>query len=123
MSPKLFVSIVLAAAYCLHWDLAAAGQTWTQIAQGSSRPLTEEENACGLFPQMTDYGFRNLNDTAGKTAEVILWKRERDAWSRCFGEFKRRERQQRPQPQQQKTSDYILPCKNYIIVGSKKQCI
>jgi hypothetical protein len=125
--PRLITPIAMTAAFGLGWSQGASAQSWIEKA----RPrLAESEQACGQFPQMSDYGFRDLSsfETAGKRAEVILWQRERDTWMRCAKEareVKEAQQQQRTQtlPANKKAGGNTALYMNYIIVGNKKECI
>jgi hypothetical protein len=120
---RLVVPIAMTAAFGLGWSQAANGQSWIEKARSR---LAEDTQACGQFPQMSDYGFRNLSsyETAGKQAEVILWTRERDAWVRCAKEARQQQRTRtQPLPANRKPGGNTALCMNYIIVGNKKECI
>jgi hypothetical protein len=124
---RLVAPIAMTAAFGLGWSQGASAQSWIEKARSR---LAEDTQACGQFPQMSDYGFRNLSsyETAGKQAEVILWTRERDAWMRCAKEAReerKAQQQQRtqPLPANKKAGGSTALCINYIIVGGKKECI
>jgi hypothetical protein len=126
MDAKPYIFAVLALAICTPFNPAAQG-----------RPLSKPEKEailykrCGAFPQMRDYGLRNLGpaEVRANQAGEKLFQRDRDSWIDCrravgeeIREVERIEAGEKKEINRTEPKQTI-PCKNFIVSNGKKVCI